>query len=201
MRDDERVTIIGLQGSGKTVQANELVYEIHARTTRKVLVVDIMDEYKFPPNVATVFRIKNKSQPTAELETLIKTLIIEPWKNKVAKSKRYAALLIDETPQFWPHGKPLPPHAALLNHTMRHMDCGLVCMGRRIVQMNVDIAELSHRLIIYRQTGKNDLKRLEDMKEGLGDAVRDLQKYHYVELDEDRNFRTRPPVKLRQESL
>ena len=198
MRDDERVTIIGLQGSGKTVHAKDLVNDIHERTKRRVLVVDIMDEYKFPQNLATVFRIKNKSHPEAELETLLKTLIIDPWKTGVAKSKRYAAVLIDETPQFWPHGKPLPPHAALLNHTMRHMDCGLICMGRRIVQMNVDMAELSHRLIIYRQTGKNDLKRLEDMKEGLSEAVKNLEKYHYVEVDEERNFKTCPPVIMRK---
>ncbi len=197
MRDDQRVTIVGLQGSGKTERTKKLIRDIHQNTGRRVLVIDIMDEYTFPKSVATVVRIKNKSRPAEELETIIDKLIITPWKNKVAKSKRYAALVIDETPQYWPAGKPLPANAALINHTMRHMDLGLVCISRRFVQMHVDIAELSHDLLIFRQTGKNDLKRLDEMSEGLDDAVRTLEKYHYVRVDEQRRFEVCQPVKIR----
>ena len=196
MRNDERITIVGLQGSGKTVLTRKLVQDIHKATGRRVLVVDIMDEYKFPQSVATVVRIHNKSQPAAELETTIDKLIISPWKRGIPKSKRYAALVVDETPQYWPAGKPLPPNAALINHTMRHMDLGLVCISRRFVQMHVDIAELSHSLNIFRQTGKNDLKRLSEMSEGLDDEVRQLEKYHYVHVDEERKYKICRPVKV-----
>jgi len=196
MREDQRITVVGLQGSGKTELTKKLIQDIYNNTGRRCLIVDLMDEYDLPASVATICRIKNKAQPVNELETIIQKLIIDPCHKGVSIKKRYAALIVDETPQYWRSAHPLPPCAALLNHTMRHYNIGLICISRRFVQMHVDIAELSHELYIFRQTGANDLKRLSGIAAGLDDAVRQLQKYQYVHVDEERNFRICDPIPL-----
>lgn len=91
-------------------------------------------------------------------------------------------------------GKPLPENIGWVNDTMRHMKLSWVCIARRFVQMQVDISELAHRIIIYRLAGVNDMRRLADISEGLDDAVRSLAKYHYVEVDAERRYEIRPPV-------
>ena len=196
MREDQRITIVGLQGSGKTELTKKLVKDIYNETGRRCLIVDLMDEYDLPSSMATICRIKNKSQPVNELETIIQKLIIDPCNRGVSVKKRYAALVVDEAPQYWRSQHPLPAAAALLNHTMRHYNCGLICISRRFVQMHVDITELSHELYIFRQSGKNDLKRLSDIAAGLDDAVRQLQRFQYVHVDEERNFRICDPIPL-----
>ena len=196
MREDQRITVVGLQGSGKTELTKKLIREIHAATGRRVLVVDLMDEYDLPSSIATICRIRNKSQPVSELETIIQKLIIDPAERGIAVRKRYAALVVDETPQYWRSAHPLPPAAALLNHTMRHYQCGLICISRRFVQMHVDITELSHELYIFRQSGKNDLSRLSGIAEGLDKEVLKLKRYQYVHVDEERNFHICNPISI-----
>lgn len=195
-RTDNRITIVGLQGSGKTELTKKLIRDIYEESGRRSLVIDLMDEYNLPSYMATVIRIRNKARPTEELETAIQKLIINPCKEGKHIKYRYACLVVDECPQFWRSAHPLPSCAALLNHTMRHYDIGLICVSRRFAQMHVDITELSHELYVFRQSGKNDLKRLSDMAAGLDDAVRALPKYHYVHVDEERNFRICSPIQL-----
>jgi hypothetical protein len=84
----------------------------------------------------------------------------------------------------------------MLNDTIRHYQLSLATISRRAVQQHVDFLELAHELRIYLQTGVNDVKRLDDLKAGLGDMVQDLEKYYWVQYEVGKQPRVMPPVKM-----
>ena len=191
-RDDERITVVGLQGSGKSTWTHAYI-RAHLAAGHKVLVFDPMKEYGKIAG-ATVYQPKASGGDALrqEFETMLYKLVILPYKRN--RTQPYRLLVCEEASRYLMHGKPLPDNIGWINDTMRHMHISLVCIARRFVQLNVDLPELSHRLIIYRQSGVNDMRRLADISEGLDDAVRSLAKYHYVEVDAERRYEIRPPV-------
>jgi hypothetical protein len=189
----KRYAIIGLQGSGKTENARSLAAEYIARG-EGVLVFDPLHEF----NVAgcSHYYPKNRQSPTVECEKLIEKALIAPYRNGVPLKKRYRLFVIDEASRVYPHGIPLPDQMGMINDTLRHYQLSLVTISRRAVQQHVDFLELAHELRIYLQTGVNDVKRLDDLKMGLGDMVQDLEKYYWVQYEVGKQPRVMPPVKM-----
>ena len=192
--NDDRILIIGLQGSGKTEYAKMLIKEHLKRDKKRVLIFDIMEEYKSAGRV-DLFRIKNKSNPTPEAELCIKAMINGP-KEKTGKCG-YSLLVIDETGQYYPNRSTLPPEFSLINHTMRHIPIRLICISRRISQIHTDLSELATQLIIFKQAGVNDIKRLNDISAGLGDAAAKLGEHRYITVNADRTFTEHDPIKIK----
>lgn len=173
----ERVVILGLQGSGKSVFARHLARR-YVDARRGVLVFDPLHELHI--DGASHYYPKDRTHPTAECEKLIEKAIFTPYRNGVPLSQRYQLFIVDEVSRVYPHSKPFPPHMGLLNDTLRHAQLSLVTISRRAVQQHVDFLELAHTLVIFHQSGKNDLERLEDVREGLGDMVSSLRGHEHV---------------------
>ena len=194
MANDDRVLIVGLQGSGKTQYAKKLIQdELSINNGKRVLVLDVMDEYS-PKGKTDVFRPKNKAEPLKESELCLKTLINDP--KRIKGKCAYSMLVIDETGQYYPNKSIFPPEFALINNTARHIPLKIICITRRISQIHTDLSELASELIIFRQTGINDIKRLNEISAGLGDAASQLKDHRYIEVDADRTYREKPPISI-----
>jgi hypothetical protein len=192
-----RITVVGLPGMGKTVWT-EIYAQEYIDHREGVLVVDPIRSFKNRAGV-TIFHTTTTT-PTAEVEQLLKTVVVDPYKAHVPLAKRYRLLILDEASRYYPHAMSnnLPEQIGYINDFNRHMDLTLVTVARRMTQLAVDFPELSHRLIIYMQKGLNDIRRLNNIQAGLGDAVEKLKKHEYIELDENREIIHHNPLQIRK---
>lgn len=178
---------------GKTIWCQEYAKQYTARH-EGVLVVDPIESFTIPK--ATIYHVEERTCGTDEVERLLEKLCVTPHKQKLPLKKRYRLLILDECSRYYQHGQPLPDQIGYINDFNRHMDLSLVWAARRIVQVNVDLAELAHRMIVFSQRGVNDIKRLNDIQAGFGDMVERLKKHEYVELTLDRELILHKPLKL-----
>lgn len=188
----ERVGVVGLPGMGKTVWCEKYAKDYTARG-EGVVVVDPIESFTIPR--ATIYHVHQRTSGTDEVELFLKKSCVDPYNQGIALKKRYRLLILDEASRYYPHGIPLPEQIGFINDFNRHMDLSLVWAARRIVQVAVDLPELSHRLIVFSQRGVNDIKRLNDIQAGFGDMVERLKKHEYVELTLDRELIHHKPLK------
>ena len=178
------ISVFGLRGSGKTVWLKNLLSAIP-----KHLVVDPMLEYQgFKRYIP-----ENRSfSPEARLELdLVAGELVVPKKGNKAKVDLFA---VDECNRYAPSRHPLPSVIMDINDFQRHWDLTTVWVARRPTQLNTDLVELSNYIIIYNLAGKNDQQYLNDLSQGLGDAV--LEPYYYMFVDERRHYTVMNPVPL-----
>ena len=188
----ERIGVVGLPGMGKTVWCQKYA-EQYATRHEGILVVDPIESFKI--NRATIYHVRDRTCGTDEVELLLKKACVDPHRQNIPLKERYRLLVLDECSRYYPHGQTLPEQIGYINDFNRHMDLSLVWVARRIVQVAVDLPELSHRLIVFSQRGINDIKRLNDIQTGLGDQVEKLKKHEYVELTLDREIILNKPLK------
>ncbi|MBA7475966.1 hypothetical protein ES707_11341 [subsurface metagenome] len=189
-----RTAVVGLPGSGKSEWAKAAARDTIAAGGR-VLVIDVLGEYTKLPKGAIVYLVQNMQEPLQEVELLLKRLICDPYKR--TGKQPFDLLICEESSRYFRNQSRLPPNFGLINDVNRHMKLKVICIARRFVQMHTDIAELAHELIIYRQTGINDLKRLDDTVQGLCVAVESLPKYHFVRADSERKYAIRRPIRIK----
>lgn len=177
---NKTVCIFGLRGTGKSTWAHRLADEFGSAA----FVYDTLGE---TPGSAKYFAYVPASRTsTAELNGIIPMVI---------KSGRFRLLLIDEANRFAPSKPaPLPKELADLNDQCRHYGLSVGYIARRPVQLNQDLTELSDYLVIFALKGIRDIKYLNDLSGGLGDAVLALPRYHYILVMPDRSYRQIQPV-------
>jgi len=176
---------------GKTVWCEQYA-KTYLKRKESVLVVDPIESFSIP---TTIYHVKERTSGTEEVELLLKKACVDPYNQGKPLKERYRLLILDECSRYYPHGLPLPNQIGFINDFNRHMDLSLVWAARRIVQVAVDLPELSHRLIVFSQRGINDIKRLNDIQAGFGDMVEKLKKHEYVELTFDRELIHNKPLK------
>ena len=180
------ITIVGLKGSGKTVFLKHLL-----NAFPKHLIVDPMLEYKgyrryIPQN-------RSYSDGAVEEIDMVASMLVVPSKGSKAKVDFFA---VDEANRYFPSRHPLPPTIQDINDLQRHWDLTSAFIARRPTQINTDIVELSNYIIVYNLAGKNDIQYLNDLSNGLGDAVLQMPKYHFMFVDERRQYKMLSPVPM-----
>ena len=180
MRRDIRRVIVGLQGSGKTVLAKSIIDQYHKQGV-STLVIDYQHEYDGKGH--TAYRVTDRVNPTQEVDTVLRHMIIDPYHGRVPRRQRYGHLVCDEAPRYFPNRTPLPTSMAEINDVGRHIGVAVTCIARRFSQVNTDLVELAHEIYLFRQSGVNDLKRCNDMSAGLANIVGHLPPHHYALLD------------------
>lgn len=180
IRHPERITVVGLPGAGKTQWLKAYIKSWQSQVMGGVLVVDLMNEYSGAG--ITVYRPANRVAPLPEIEAMIKRLLIEPFQQ--GAKKRYRLVIFDEASRYFFSKVPLPEGIGYLNDFARHMDLTMVNASRRFSQVHTDLSELSSRVILFKQSGVNDLKRMEEFKTGMSDVMETeirKAKHNYIE--------------------
>lgn len=169
--------VFGLPDSGKSTLVNYILNQYGPQA----FIYDTLNEYGVGPYDSYAPRGRYDAD---ELQDVIRLAM-----------KRYQMIAIDEANRFCPpKPAPLPQAIADLNDWRAHygISTGYVC--RRPVQLNQDLTELAHYLFIFSLQGKNDGQYLNDLSDGLGDMVQQLQPYHFVIVDPQRHYQVSPPV-------
>lgn len=168
-----RIGIFGLQGSGKTTLAKDIAREYKKHT----FIFDVMDEYSFNHR----YKVKNRSYPeiAEEFDLFFKNF----YKPKVIEKKIKNILIIDEANRIAPNGRKLADGLAELNDLHRHYKNSFILIARRPAQLHTDLLELLHYIIVFRLNGINDIKRLNNIKEGLGDEVKHIGAHEFIIYD------------------
>ena len=171
--------IFGLPDGGKSTLACFLASSYSA----KAFMFDTLGEY--PETPFDSYTPKNRGD-VAELSQVTRA---------VMAGRQYQLYLIDETNRYCPSKPaPLPQAIADLNDFRAHYELGVVYIARRPVQLNQDLTELAHYLFIFKLTGKNDIDYLNNLADGLGDAVKALKPYHFIVVNTDRSYSVYNPV-------
>lgn len=171
--------LFGLPDGGKSTMANFILHQFGSLA----FVYDTLDEYPAEPFDSYSPRGR---YDVAEFEKVIRA---------VFNSRQYSLILIDEANRFCPaKPAPLPQVVADLNDWRAHYGLAVGFIARRPVQLNQDLTELSQYIFIFGLKGKNDIAYLNDLSAGLGDAVSQLPLYHFIVLDQLRNYEVYSPV-------
>ena len=180
------LTIVGLKGSGKTVFMRHLL-----NAFKRHLIVDPMMEYRGFRRYIPKNRCYSDAG-VAEIDMVAEMLVV-PNKGNKAKVDLFA---VDEANRYFPSRHPLPPVIQDINDLQRHWGLTSAYIARRPTQINTDIVELSDWIIVYNLAGKNDIQYLNDLSDGLGDEVLKLPKYHFMFVDQRRDYKMMSPVPL-----
>ena len=145
------------------------------------LVYDPLDEYQGYRRY-----IPEDRQSSEELNKLINDLVI-PRKPRL--------FVVDEANKWVkPKPTPLPSGAADLNDFGRHWGTAVGWVARRMTQFNTDITELANHVFLFKLSGKNDHQYMENLHQGLGDAVRNLKPYEFMSLTNGSEMQLHSPV-------
>lgn len=171
--------IFGLPDSGKSTLANFILSGYGG----SAFVYDTMHEYRDAPY----------DRYAPEDRTSIKEL--EPIIRAVMRSRKYRLLLIDEANRYCPSKPhPMPAAVADLNDFRAHYDMGTLYVSRRPVQLNQDLTELAHYLILFNLPGNLDISFLNSQQAGLGEAVSQLRLYHFIILTRGQGWKEFHPI-------
>jgi len=169
--------IFGLPDSGKSTLAHYILNQYG----NAAFVYDTLHEYPGQPFDSYT---PHDRYDSAELEAVIE-----------AVKTRYSLVLIDEANRFCPSKPaPLPQSIADLNDWRAHYGLTVGFIARRPVQLNQDLTELAHYLLVFNLRGRNDISYLNDLAAGLGDAVSQIPQYHFIAVDPARNYQLYSPV-------
>lgn len=170
------ITVIsGLPGTGKShLLKNKIIPELIGKN-KKLIVVDVNKEFVGGPG-CMVYRISNYAKAADEVEELAAYMLKHPQIVDV--------LIIDEA-NVCLDKSTLGPALKKLINTLRHEKTDLICAVRRPVSLNTDIMELARKRYVFKTSGVNDIKRLNEYVAGLGDAAAALEGHNYLEVIND----------------
>lgn len=155
--DGKQVIIVGLRGSGKSYLLDQLAHE----ETRHVF-IDPLDEHKDHTRFVPSRRMRSPKLQE-EICTFFK---------KIKGNQKIKIILCDESNQYFINKwQPLPDEVQDLVDYSRHDKKTICWVARRITQLPTDITELGDIYIFFKQTGKNDLRALDDISTGLKEQM------------------------------
>lgn len=180
----KRFTIFGIQGSGKTVLAKFLI-----KPYNSYFIYDTLHEYKGLGSTKQKVVYKPSHATTGKAINEFNYVI-----NKAVIPLKPTVFLIDEMNRFCPNRKPMPEAMQKLSDWHRHYNIGFGGIARRPTDVNTSLVELSHYIFLFGLQGKNDYRYMNDLVDGLGDAVRALDPFHFIMVKPDRTFELMNPV-------
>src|SRR3972149_3139704 len=177
--------ILGLKGTGKSTLANLILNNYGA----SALYYDTL--FEAPPESGFDIYQPINRYSVKELETVIRAIIPQ----NVNQLPKYRLVIVDEANRHCPpKPSPLPAAIADLNDQCRHYLMSAGFIARRPVQLNQDLTELADYIFIFRLTGKSDIQYLENTVSGLGDAVKNLGKFEFIQVNPDKSFQLCEPI-------
>lgn len=161
--DTEIIAIMGKKFSGKSYYAKEFL------KGKKCIVWDVNKEY--PKEVSFVPK-------------KVTLNAYEKWVAWVWKKLKNCYVVTDEAHNVLPTNlKDLPPNTKEMFTRCRHRGISLVYIFWRPAMIQASIMEQADKLIIFETHGVNNIKKLNDLHEDMGDMADSLAKHHYIEYD------------------
>ena len=171
-----KITVItGLPGSGKSHLIKTKILPNLDKKGKSVIVIDPNLEYKPRGNVS-VFRIKDYHNAASEVETML-TYFLE-------SGKKPNVIICDECNVVFDKLTLLPVTKRLVN-TLRHEHIDLILSARRPVDVNITMSELARERFVFKATGVNDIKRLNEIISDLGNKANALEGHDYLHIIND----------------
>ncbi len=181
---DKHTMIFGLKGSGKS---NFFQYLLKQPEYRNTLVYDVCREHdslnRYTPEHT------RGTEAIAEFDGVTSRLITD-----ADRSQRPELFAVEEVSRLAPSNGAQADSLMELVDLNRHYGIGILGVARRPAKVHTDLTELADNIIIFRLTGKNDVRRLNQEADGLGDASRQLDDYHFLHVGPDRTYRAHSPV-------
>ena len=169
----------GLPGSGKSHLLKENLIPALRKAGKKIICVDPNCEYK-PSRGFMVYRIADYDNAEAEFETMIRYYMA----SDDGKKRKPDVIIVDESNVVF-QKLTLPPYTKKLVNTLRHEKIDLIVVARRPVDVNITMSELARERYVFRVSGVNDIKRLNDIMQGLGDDALALGVHDYYHIVDD----------------
>jgi hypothetical protein len=171
----KNIAVLGKKGMGKSHYVRHILAPIPH------FIYDPMGEHK------GLFRYVPRDRASIEE--------FNSWCHLVWMDRRYwnRAIAIDEANRYLKEHRAIPKWAGEILDLGRHHNQPLVTIARRPAQINKDALELADEVVCFKLNGKNDVRALNDECEGMGDAVKALEKRYYVVYDGN-GFIVCPPV-------
>ena len=193
--DNKLISIFGLHETGKTHFAKTIASQYHTA------VYDVLGEYD--PEKYDVWRPDHDQYPEVqeEFDRFLKYI----REQKVEGNAQWEMLVCDEASTVLPNKKSLDSNINNFLNYYRHSldekgwDMGGMFIARRPARVNTNIVELSRYIIIFRVTGKNDIKYLNQIADGLGDDASklgsgDRPDHEYILVHPDRKYQIMEPL-------
>ena len=169
------IVVTGLPGTGKSRLIKSVILPKLAKSKRAVVVVDPQIEYSGKGNVF-VYRLSSYANAVEEVDALIAFIL--------ANKGAIGTLIIDESNVVF-NKMTLSPASKKLVNTLRHEEVDLIAIARRPTDINITISELARERYIFKSMGVNDIKRLNEIIDGLGDKAKALSAHDYLHVIND----------------
>lgn len=188
-----RLTVIGIQGSGKTYLVKKAILDKEAQH----LVIDPNDEYDGYTRYVPRFT-DDYEKLTQEIKLVVKKLVLpNTWsleqveKTGKDKPKRLKLLVIDEADLVAPARRNINSMLRNLIVKSRHLRLDIVFISRRPTDLNAYIMDTSDKLVVFKQVGYNALKTLRALKLDSDKVVKELDyaKHEFLLFDIDREYK------------
>ena len=156
MRSDEIVTISGKRGYGKTTIAKSIIAGLS-----RVMIWDPMDEYggnSYIPCSGSIEEFNQFLKPIWESGNIF--------------------VLVDESDQVMPEGRPLCDYANKIINLGRHRNIGMGMVTRRLARLNKTAFSQSQEVILFHHFMPNDIRYLAEFIPD-ADSLQTLKKYQY----------------------
>jgi DNA helicase HerA-like ATPase len=189
-----RLTVIGLQGSGKTYLVKKAILDKEPQH----LVIDPNDEYgkeytRYIPRFTDDYE-----KLTQEIKLVVKKLVLpncwsleQMQKSGKDKPNRLKLLVIDEADLIAPARTNINSMLRNLIVKSRHLRLDIVFISRRPTDLNAYIMDTSDKLVVFKQVGYNALKTLRALKLDSDKVIKELDyaKHEFLLFDVDREYR------------
>lgn len=169
--------VIGKKGCGKSNFIQHLLSDDRYRNT---LIFDTCREHGNAnlPRYCPTHRRGEKAR--AELGKVLSAYAVT---DREYRDIRPDLVVLEELSRYAPSQGKMAEELGELVDLARHYDVGLIGVARRPAQIDTDTVELADWLVIFRVDGDNDVKKLNRLSSGLGDAAADLPDYHFIVYD------------------
>jgi hypothetical protein len=182
-----QVAVFGKKGMGKSFFCNWLMSKMDGNYA----CFDPMHEHPDYKQDDLVVR------PTTRRGDEAKRQLAEFVEFAVKNRSVFDYIIIDEINRFHDKRSDLAgPIGDLVDFTA-HYDMGFIFCARRPVQVHADLQELSDYQFIFRLSGVNDVRRLDDIASGLGERAASLDEREYVAVKPGGKFSIQRPVNER----
>ena len=169
------IVVTGLPGTGKSRLIKSVILPKLAKSKKGTIVIDPQMEYSGGGNIF-VYRLTSYADAEQETEGLIRFIL--------ANKGAIGTLIIDESNVVF-NKMVLSPAAKKLVNTLRHEGVDLIAIARRPTDINITISELARERYIFKSMGVNDIKRLNEIIDGLGDKAKALSAHDYLHVIND----------------